>query len=83
MRSITTLLFVSALALATVASAQQRKSPHEEASVTVDGKTVTITYGRPYMKGRKIFGGLVPYGDVWRTGADEATTISSSADLML
>lgn len=47
-------------------------SPHE----TVKAKNVSITYGRPYKKGRDIFGGLVPYGQVWRTGADEATQIT-------
>jgi hypothetical protein len=47
----------------------------------VDGNRVTITYGRPYTKDprsgemRKIWGGLVPYGKVWRTGADEATLL--------
>lgn len=53
----------------------QRLSPHETASATIDGATISITYGRPYMKGRKIMGGLVPHGAVWRTGADEATTL--------
>ena len=58
-----------------------RKSPHETVSAAIGGHTITIEYGRPYMKGRKIFGGLEPLGKVWRTGADEATTITSSADL--
>ncbi len=49
-------------------------SPHETVTASVGGKTITITYGRPYMKGRKIFGGLEPFGKVWRTGADDATT---------
>src|ERR1700716_877935 len=40
-----------------------------------DGKTVKTDYASPRMKGRKIFGGLVPYGQVWRTGADNATTL--------
>jgi hypothetical protein len=39
-----------------------------------DGNTVTVDYSQPSMRGRKIFGGLVPYGQVWRTGANEATT---------
>lgn len=39
------------------------------------GAKISVTYGRPYVKGRKIFGGLVSYGKVWRTGADEATTL--------
>ncbi|HWD92529.1 MAG TPA: DUF2911 domain-containing protein [Verrucomicrobiae bacterium] len=49
------------------------KSPHETTSRVVNGDRVTITYGRPYMKGRQIWGGLVPNGQVWRTGSDEAT----------
>jgi hypothetical protein len=64
------------------ASAQEsRKSPHETVKATVDGAQVSITYGRPYMKGRKIVGELVPYGKVWRTGADEATTLTTDKPL--
>src|SRR6266567_1373270 len=37
-----------------------------------DSKTIHVDYSRPFMKGRKIYGGLVPYGKVWRTGANEA-----------
>ena len=67
--------------LVSLSVAQDRKSPHETVSVDLGGHKVTITYGRPYMKGRKIMGGLVPYGQVWRTGADEATTLQTDADL--
>jgi hypothetical protein len=56
-------------------------SPHETADVTLAGKQVTITYGRPSIRNRKIMGGLVPYGKVWRTGADEATTLTTPVDL--
>ncbi len=56
-------------------------SPHVKTSWTLDGATISITYGRPYAKGRQVFGSLVPYGEVWRTGADEATTLETSADL--
>ena len=52
-----------------------RLSPHETVSATIDGAKISVTYGRPYMRGRMIMGGLVPYGAVWRTGADEATTL--------
>ena len=58
-------------------------SPHDELTATIAGKKITITYGRPFKKGRAIFGGLVPYGQVWRTGADEATTFATEADLMI
>jgi hypothetical protein len=62
----------------------KRPSPPGQASVTfADGKTITIDYSRPSAKGRKIFGGLVPYGKEWRTGANEATTFVTTADLMV
>jgi hypothetical protein len=60
----------------------QRASPHETVNATVDGAKISITYGRPFAKGRKIVGGLVPYGQVWRTGADEATTLVTDKMLM-
>ena len=62
-------------------------SPHETITATIDGSKVTIVYGRPYTKDprtgepRKIWGKLVPYGKVWRTGADEATTLTTEKDL--
>lgn len=65
-----------------VAAQDKRASPHETVSADIDGAKVSITYGRPYMKGRKVMGALVPYGQVWRTGADEATTIESTKALM-
>jgi hypothetical protein len=65
---------------ATLAPAQY-KSPHESTSVDVGGHKVTITYGRPSLHGRKMIGEHEPYGKVWRTGADEATTIETDADL--
>ena len=57
---------------------KQRKSAHD----TVKNGSVSVTYGRPAKKGRSIFGGLVPYGEVWRTGADEATEITFKKDGM-
>jgi hypothetical protein len=71
-------LIVTALPLM---AQQKRVSPHETISAVIDGNRVTVTYGRPYTKSprsgemRKIWGGLVPYGKVWRLGADEATTL--------
>ena len=58
-----------------------RISPHEGHTFTIDGATITITYGRPSMRGRKVFGGLVPYNKVWMPGADEATIFRTSAPL--
>ncbi len=68
---------------ALVAAQQKRASPHDTVKAVIDGANVSITYGRPYVKGRKIFGGLVPYGQVWRTGADEATILETDKMLML
>jgi len=70
----------------TLSSAQldktQRPSPPAWASCKFDdGKVINTDYSSPRMKGRKIFGGLVPYGRVWRTGANEATTFVSDTDL--
>jgi hypothetical protein len=66
-----------------VAAQQKRASPHETIKATIDGATISITYGRPYVKGRKIFGGLEPYGKVWRLGADEATILETDKALMI
>src|ERR1700685_4670745 len=53
----------------------QRPSPPAQAQFSfADGKTVTVDYSSPRAKGSKIFGELVPYGQVWRAGANEATT---------
>jgi hypothetical protein len=58
-------------------------SPHERYERTVNGANVTIEYGRPYMKKRKVFGQLVPHGQVWRTGADEATILKTDRPLVM
>ena len=60
---------------------RMRISPHESVAATVDGARLEIVYGRPSMRGRRIFGRLVPYGIVWCPGADEATTLESSREL--
>lgn len=56
-------------------------SPHDTVEWTVDGATITISYGRPYLKGRPLEK-LTPRGQVWRTGADEATTLTTTKPLM-
>lgn len=61
----------------------KRPSPPGTAEVTLKGKAVKIDYSRPSMKGRKIFGGVVPYGKVWRTGANEATALTTAVDLTI
>ena len=71
--------------LATQASCQdksQRPSPPATATCALpDGKTVTVDYSSPRAKGRKVFGDLVPYGQVWRAGANEATTFVVTTDV--
>jgi len=62
---------------------EARVSPNAAVSQTIGTTEVRLTYGRPSVNDRTIFAedGLVPYGEVWRTGADEATTISFSDDV--
>jgi hypothetical protein len=62
------------------ALAQKMASPPAKATGTADGVTVTIDYHQPSAKARKIMGGLVPYGEVWRTGANGTTTIDLGAN---
>jgi hypothetical protein len=80
-KSVTVLGWITLIALASAVSFAQMKDkskrPSPPASADCkfsDGKSVTVDYSSPRMKGRKIYGGLVPYGEVWRTGANEATT---------
>jgi hypothetical protein len=63
-----------------------RVSPHDTISAVIDKNRVTISYGRPNLKGRKIFGtaeekALHPYGMPWRAGADEATILTTQYPL--
>jgi hypothetical protein len=72
-------LFLAATTITTTSCAQgggKRASPHD----TVSTKDITITYGRPYKKGRVIFGELEKFDKVWRLGADEATQITFNGD---
>lgn len=85
-RHVSTVMVVLMASLAVVAQQDkaQRPSPPGTAQVSfADGKKVTINYSRPFAKGRKIYGGLVPYGKVWRTGANEATSLSTDTDLVI
>jgi hypothetical protein len=75
-------LAILALTLAAASQEKKRVSPPAQAQCKFsDGKTLTINYSSPRAKGRKIFGDLVPYGEVWRTGANEATTFVTTANL--
>lgn len=78
------LLFVCAIAVSFAAEAQLKTpapSPAQKVEQTVGLTNVTLEYSRPSMKGRKIFGGLVPYDKVWRTGANANTKITFSEDV--
>ena len=84
MRKFGLLLGISLAALAAGAipiEAQLPSPPARAACKFADGKMITVNYSSPRMRGRKIFGDLVPFGEVWRTGADEATTFVSNADV--
>ncbi len=58
-------------------------NPHAEVHQRVSATDIQISYNRPRMKGRTIFGGLVPYGQVWRTGSDTATRLTFSSDVLI
>ena len=61
----------------------KKHSPEAVAAYSVDGTEISINYSQPGVKGRVVFGELVPYGEVWRTGANEATTFSTNRDLLI
>ncbi|MBA3833799.1 MAG: DUF2911 domain-containing protein [Chthoniobacterales bacterium] len=83
------IITLSLLAALPLHAQEKRVSPHETVSATIDGAQIKIVYGRPYTKDpksgemRKIWGGLVPFGQVWRMGADEATLLTADHDLDL
>jgi hypothetical protein len=90
MNKLKSILTIAAIALSTLplAAQQKRVSPHDTVSAVIEGNRVTVIYGRPYTKDhntgeqRKIWGSLVPYGKVWRTGADEATILITQKPIM-
>jgi hypothetical protein len=60
----------------------KRPSPPAQAKYELGGgQTITIDYSSPRAKGRKIYGGIVPFGQIWRTGANESTTFVTTVDL--
>ncbi|WP_242085336.1 DUF2911 domain-containing protein [Aestuariivivens sediminis] len=62
---------------------QKRKSPKKTVSFKVDDLKLEVFYNRPSKRGREIFGALVPYNEVWRTGANEATTFATNKTLKI
>jgi hypothetical protein len=84
----TSLIVAAVVALALPAVAQRKRvSPHETLNASIDGDKITVVYGRPYTKDpksgepRKVWGKLVPFGKIWRTGADEATVLTTETAL--
>jgi len=78
-------LIIFSFAIAGEVNAWQEATVSQKAMVsqTINTTTVTVVYHRPGVKGRVIFGELVPYGEHWRTGANAATTIEFSKDVMV
>ncbi len=67
-----------------VRSSTKKHSPEQTIIHTsTRNATYTVYYNRPYKKGRVIFGELVPYGQIWRTGANEATTFNTDKDVLV
>jgi hypothetical protein len=83
------LAIITAVAIMPTVSAQmqsQKKpmlSPPAKATVQLADKQISISYNAPSMRGRKIFGDLVPYDKVWRTGANPATTLKTDVNLKI
>lgn len=87
------ILYFSAIALAAVAMlsaqtgnrqvTQNAKSPSADTAVTIGGTHITIEYNAPSARGRKVEGGLIPYAEIYRMGADAATTMTTDRDTIL
>lgn len=62
---------------------EKKKSPAESVKGNINGSEISINYGAPSVRGRVIWGDLVPYGKIWRAGANEATTFETSKDITI
>ena len=71
-------IFVTAACLSVVVA--QKPDPQDSTKISFDDKKLTVHYGKPAMRGRKIFGAFVPYYKVWRTGSGAVTTLTSDVD---
>lgn len=75
-------LFLLMMVVSFAGNAQDKKaSPAETVKGTINGASITINYGSPSVRGRVIWGELVPFGKVWRAGANEATTFETDKDI--
>lgn len=75
------MLWLALVGFMTSTMVYAQKSPPATAAGKVGGASITITYSSPSVKGRKIWGDLVPYGKAWRAGANEATTFMTDKDI--
>lgn len=82
MKNILSIAF-SLLMVLSLSAQEKRASPLLKESTEINGTKISWQYGQPSKKGREIFGKLVPYGKIWRTGANEASVISFSNDVMI
>lgn len=80
---LSTLMLIAFSSFITLSAQAKRPSPPAKLEGLIEGLKVTVDYSRPYAKERKIFGGLEPYGKVWRTGANETTWIEFSEDVKI
>lgn len=80
---ITSLVFFTLFAISFANAQEKPKSPAEKATGTINGATIQINYGSPSVRDRKIWGELVPFNEVWRAGANEATTFETDKDLTI
>jgi hypothetical protein len=77
-------IFLAALFAGAIPGEAQLASPTARAACKfADGKTIAVNYSSPRMRGRKIFGDLVPFGEVWRAGADDATSFVPNVDVVV
>lgn len=83
MRNLSLIATAMVLFAAAVIAQDKPLSPPAKAEGEIGGAQLTIDYAAPSMRGRGIFGGLVPYDKVWRTGANAATTLVTSADVKI
>jgi len=87
MRKLTTLslclLFAATVATAEETAKKKPLSPPATTEAKIGGRNITVKYSAPSKRGRVIMGQLVPYNQIWRTGANSATTLTTDGDLML
>ncbi|PZX92712.1 DUF2911 domain-containing protein [Flavobacterium aquariorum] len=81
--NISLLVLFSFFAISFANAQEKPKSPPEKATGMINGATIQINYGSPSVRGRKIWGELVPFNEVWRAGANEATTFETDKDITI